>query len=232
MEAVETRTNVSTLTPEYGVRVLFHSFRYSQGDPELQQLIFVYLHNLRPAWTIDENLEEEISTRFIPLAKQFLNQYKPTTFHADTPETVESSTKSELDAMLGVFSESLDEESVIPTITEHLIQREYRFLRKGRDRKLPSKSFQKTPLTDPWMSHFRYFALEGHPTGLTEFDQMFQEMKKFWEHDPKGPEWDLNLDLSPTANSGLKPGDALRFIAYQWEQHHRGELFFSAATKT
>lgn len=42
-----------TLDPDYGARVLFLSYKYSQGANLLQHYIMRYLHKLRPGWRIE-----------------------------------------------------------------------------------------------------------------------------------------------------------------------------------
>src|SRR5258706_1731343 len=43
-------------------KLLFHSFKHSQGDANLQYNIFCYLRQFHPNWCIDESLSEAIVT--------------------------------------------------------------------------------------------------------------------------------------------------------------------------
>ena len=53
-----------TLDPDYGARVLFLSYKYSQGANPLQHSIMRYLHKLRPNWRIeDEGLKASLYQR-------------------------------------------------------------------------------------------------------------------------------------------------------------------------
>lgn len=47
------------LTAEYASQLLFQSFYFSQGDNNLQENMFKYLHLLHPSWKMSDSLFRE-----------------------------------------------------------------------------------------------------------------------------------------------------------------------------
>lgn len=177
------------LTPEYAARIIFDSFRFSQGDPDLQKQIFAYLHGIRPKWKISNDLLNKISKEFTFRVRGFMGYSEEPKPNVD---------RSLLHYNLGASSESdpindemlIDMEKIfngeetlivnVPVIARGVIVRDKRYLLdKGRPRTFHRSGPEKSEMGDPWLSHSIYYGVEEHATGLPEFDQMFVEVGEY-----------------------------------------------------
>jgi hypothetical protein len=98
--------------------------------------------------------------------------------------------------------------SLVARLTKGILEQDRLFLvqkREGRFRIGQGSS----PVTDPWMSHFKHFVIDQHPAGLPEYNQMFQDIRSLYEAGgaQSDPEW-------------------LASVASAWEIHHPGQIFF------
>lgn len=180
------------LTPEYAARVLFLSYKYSQGDPQTQKFIFQYLHSTRPEWKIkDEEFKQKIFDKALASIKKYVptdrNPTGPKAFHKTVPDfhepsrkVIEEDIKNQINFMQTFFADVTNSNplALAEVLSSQIIARDEKFLLKGRSR-VRSGTDPTTPSGDPYGSHIIDYVLKGSPTGLAEFDRMFSDIKKF-----------------------------------------------------
>jgi hypothetical protein len=173
------------LAPEYAGRILFNSFRFSQGDPVLQHQIFAYLHEIRPNWRIDVPQEEALKATAKKLHEHVAVGARPAGERAILHTMIESTDfGSELDSAISWLKKTFSGEPIghyngIRFIVDKIITRDANYLLYtdgGRPRTFHRPDLEKSEMGDPWLSHAIYYGIEGHTTGIPEYDQMFHEL--------------------------------------------------------
>lgn len=180
------------LTVEKAEKLLFLSFRFSQGDPQLQMYFFSWLQRMHPDWKIDEPMQAAINKHAKPHFEKFLQskEIKPNPLHKKITE-VETPLELETNQMRVIFNQDINkllsqEREMLEYVTSYnvLIKRiaqeiaardkAYLLSQGGRERPL---NVRPTVANDSWLSHLCYYALAGHSTGSEEYDQLFREIK-------------------------------------------------------
>jgi len=178
------------LTAEKASKLLFLSYRFSQGLPSLQKNIFRYIKVCHPEWRIDDALKEQIYERSEKIFIDYMKIAKGKG-HASVAaggadideEVIKKDLSRELNEMSHIFSkgaEDVDEtlkHRVREDIAIGLITRDYEFLSREKGRPRSSDEQQgKGVHADPFLSHLCYYGIEGHKTGSEEYDQMFSDV--------------------------------------------------------
>lgn len=176
------------LTAEYAARLFFWSFRISQGNQELQEEIFVYLHHLRPHWRIDDPIKEEFKRIAEAQVTKFLNTTKgEATLHMVFDNPVSETLNDGLfmwHLMIGILNEEDEPANVkLSDITDGILDKDLQYLiERGRPRSTSEETPaipSSLPSRDPFLSHFYYYGLEQHRTGLPEYDQLFRDVVNY-----------------------------------------------------
>ncbi len=207
------------LSIQYATKLLFSSFRFSQGYPDLQDLFFQYIHQLHPEWKIDETFAAELFESSKKVLINFLNPgeqdssttlTKKISLHNPDPdtempfsvETIENDTQMEIKNMMAYFNgETPDTEEdtdkqlepnvpsqVLSKIAVYLIERDEQFATGYSERIRKNMETDGTerysPYKDPHLSYLCYFGLEGHSTGIAEYDHMFRSLREYLLQSP------------------------------------------------
>ncbi|OGE15838.1 hypothetical protein A3F00_03335 [Candidatus Daviesbacteria bacterium RIFCSPHIGHO2_12_FULL_37_11] len=220
------------LTSEYAAQLLYHSFRFSQGDFRMQRSLFSYIHELHPFWRIYSEQEEIIKNMLI----------KPFSMHTAGFRHIRvgiADLNRQLSGELKYFVDTLNEnpnqdQYIYPyenaAMAREFILRDYKFLCDiwGRTRLHPNP---EVFTEDPFASFFRYYILEEQTTGLEEFDQMFSDIRAFFITSVGLDDWEIKKDNSimpaPKYYDKVKPGSALFWVAQVWEEQHPGKQYFA-----
>lgn len=193
------------LTPERAFQIFFLSYRFSQGNNELQQNIWSYLHATNLQWRITGEMEQFMKEKAPPVFEKFLwsTEMLHPTLSRSTLQWGESWSgligegppkelglksylSGNIEKMRDVFNAHVDltkrsKNELVRRILKGIIERDRRFLNRhrGDDSGRPrSKGIEgPTPQADPFLSHICYYVLEQHSTGSPEYDQMFQDVK-------------------------------------------------------
>lgn len=180
------------LSAERASNLLFLSFKFSQGRTEIQKLLFQWLKANHPEWRIDDQLAEKVSKLATVMAEKVIKPIddfadvadatQPGRYHGGMrADAVEDAIKDQLGEMGSVFEnkEPLEKDRLISDLTEKIVSRDLELVSrpKGRPRRWTSLE-QRRPATDPFLSHFCYYALEGHRTGDTLYDELFREIRE------------------------------------------------------
>ena len=189
------------LTAEYAAKLLFHSFRFSQGSPGTQRLLFQFIHELHPDWRINVDMNEAVLAR----ANNLVNNYMfkkggsnrrsvhalKTGFQDGQNKNIsKSDTRESIQDMLTIMADNLEsyipkDEDNIPKLAHAIMldiaESDGDYLLRDSNRRphvLASDGNKKSPFTDPWFSFICFYALEGNTTGISEFDELFAEISK------------------------------------------------------
>ncbi len=188
MEKSLNETNLdikNILTPDYAARFAYHSFRHSQGNQWLQKQIVSYAHAIRPSWEVQQSDIPKISTALNTLLPSF-EKMKQQGLHVSTEATSYYGTSRATDRILGLMEHCLKGESepkeselkgeIINDISKAIINQDHHFLiqKYGRNKIPPDIN---SPSRDDWLSHVVHFGLNGKPTGLKEFDEMYRDVR-------------------------------------------------------
>ncbi len=163
------------LTPDYAARILFQSYKHSQGLSGLQRDIFRYIHTIHPTWYMDNEQRKKVEE----LSEDRIIKYRSSSLHSEADA---NDIKSVLVDMQSALNYGEDEGrgrgSLVKEVTRCIVERDYASLklRNGRPRQLPN---QNNPATDPWLSFLVYYGLNGNTTHLPELDRMYSDVEKF-----------------------------------------------------
>lgn len=82
-------------------------------------------------------------------------------------------------------------------VAKGIIDQDYRFLCQsgGRPRALTRESQGNSPITDPWLSHYVFYGLEGHDTGYLDFNQIFGDCVSYIKNPPKTTDIEEMVDM-------------------------------------
>lgn len=176
----------------------YFSFKFSQGNNYLQKEIFEYLHILHPQLRIDDAKKQLISERTKKMVDKYLTHApetahgmnpKPKIFHVSlsqgkpfaSEKEMEKIKEEELQKRMDQMQEAFNSTTTvqISSITIRIIDND--FLNLYERGGLKDRSHPKTDnsANDPWASHICHYALNGNPTGIEEFNRMFQDVNNF-----------------------------------------------------
>jgi hypothetical protein len=189
------RENLNELSVERAAKLLFLSFRFSQGNSLAQHRIFEWLRLNYPDYRILEKDCEAVLSRAIEIAKSFFNKQGQKLHVNIEPDIVKSSLESELGKMQRLFkgrnlnSSSLPnspieleeilekEKTILGSLLDVLTEVDIKNINKGRTRYTGYQSNKVE--TDPRASFLVDYGLLGNSTGATEYDNMFKQIKDY-----------------------------------------------------
>lgn len=145
--------------------LVFQSFRFSQGGPELQEDILKWLI-VKGHFTdieLPATIPEYITEKLIPKKHEVLEEEEI------TPELRKMWSK----LLYANSSEKqfLSEEKLLPLILFNTIKRDKVYQERERPNRQPSEQITPDSINDPHASFIRKYILNAHPTGNTAFDK-------------------------------------------------------------
>ena len=161
-------------------RVLMTSFYLSQGSYPLQELLFGFVHLLRPDWRLSEAMSQDL----LRLAPSICTLVSRPELHGPLGDAaVDSTLESEINAMrteLGYEPAKLDEtewKEIHCNLLAQFIERDYHYLCEltSRPRSMCSGPIRH-PRHDPYVSLFCHHVQLGHEVGCAVFDEMLANM--------------------------------------------------------
>ena len=178
------------LDSEHATRLLFKSFYFSQGGTPLQEAIFSWLHTRYPEYRITDQMKDLIEKSILPRVRAVVSANPEDTKGAilhPVPEfqgirsNLESEIRTQLDSMQEIFERPVERYAYDPlhVVTQNLINRDARYLIRKGSRPRGGTKNMKAPEGDPFLSHLCHYGLNGQPTGVAEYDRMFQEIDSF-----------------------------------------------------
>lgn len=225
------------LTSQKAEKLLFLSYRFSQGSITLQSHLFYWLHFANPEWRIDAEMQEHITKQFGAHAKKFLGKSadleKKTSprFHsARNVEEIEASAQLEIRLMQDFFdgnmSDSFDvhartKEEVVAEIAKRVIDKDFEYLKNIEGRPRSHEGEHINAVGDPFLSHFVYYGFQGHSTGMKEYDDLFAEIAAYVRENIKNGAW--------TAENYPELFDVMRIYN---EKHPEGTVSMDVLTRT
>ena len=126
-------SNINQETKDKMAKLFFLSYRFSQGVPDLQKRIFVYLAYMHPKWTMSEAVLEEIRGISAPRIKSFLEAPKEVAVHeTEELEKIDNNINEDLKNMADVFNMNYEElesrKDFLDKLAGFIIARDYNFL--------------------------------------------------------------------------------------------------------
>lgn len=220
LESVNT-DEADNLTEKRAKRLLFLSFKFSQGSKSLQLRLLEYLRAVHPDWRIDLELAQDILSTTVPAIQRYIDPTVSSTarirhVQKDTLDDVgnEGQTRGAINMMRGVFNDNHGDandgaEHVIPNIINGIMERDSYYLQVGR----PGRSDEAPTASghdDQYLSQLCYYALGGHSTGDQDYDGMFQRIRAYiGEARPEEFEQAVRLRYSQ-----------LRWLVRTYNEHH------------
>lgn len=185
-EYPEDKEDVEYIDNEKAKKLLFLSYRFSQGKSELQYNIFEYLHDIRPRWRIGEKELPELQKALEETIQKYFGKSKDILLHPSSPMrdtvVIQESIKTEVKEFAEILNdkkEKINREEILSRIITRMIQGDSIFLsqKEGRERRA-TEGRKKSEHTDPWLSHLVYYGIQGHETGAEEYNQMFRDVRE------------------------------------------------------
>jgi hypothetical protein len=185
---------VEHLSEKELAKLLWLSFKFSQGNSTIQRAIFQYLHQKHPAWRVDASTMAKVVRKLDRPATQYIGRESVTHYpHGSSrygAPTAEKEATGELDRQLEIFQKCLardfeddrfeDDRSSDPTViltglAVGIIDKDTKFGNGMRPRKheIDERGGTYSPDKDAYLSHLVWYGLLGNPTGSTEYDKMF-----------------------------------------------------------
>ncbi len=162
----------SEFDEEYAKKIFISSFRFSQGEPLLQQDIFAYLHGIRPSWRIDAKMKRRLLTSSLGVIRKIV----PTRETIDTVKfphpvvneekqvSLQGETRNRLNDMQDALKSVMIPNAalLVAKITEKMIAKDIKFLKQDRP-----------------LSYICQYGIRGHSTGIEEYDMLFKEINAY-----------------------------------------------------
>lgn len=219
-------TKVDNPTYKEARRLFFDSFRFSQGESELQDDIFVYLHDAHPDWQITPEITQRIREGLLPIMKDRVliqNDAEAGPFHGSYKGDIEDFFE-QFNLALSGFVRIVNtgelrhagplrrKVPVVDRISKLILKQDKQFLvkRQGRARIVEGNEVKYNPDSDPWLSQLIYYGFEGNSTGSPDFDQMFADVKN----------WYLQNAVGDRTRAGRKRVSALQQVANIYYTNH------------
>jgi len=170
------------LKPDYAACFIYHSFKHSQGNQWLQRQIVSYAHLIRPLWEVKESDARAISIALNQLLQSY-DKMREKGLHVSNEATSPLGTSRAADQALYLMINFLKGENepkptIVEAITYGIIERDHYFFAKPNGRNKTSPDIN-SPSRDNWLSHAIHFGLNGNPTGLKEFDEMYRDARAY-----------------------------------------------------
>lgn len=184
---IETPESATELDVEQAGNLFIQSFRFSQGEVELQEDIFRFLHEIHPEWRMSDDFREKVyaesiekiknivfasSRRGIPGGpKNNMHTTVGTTHPQDRAvEVVKGGAKEELRQMQGILNgdgrlgdtDAKTGDDLIQKIAYSMLIRDINYLKKGRS-----------------ISYLRHFAFDSRSTSIPEYDLLFRKVGEY-----------------------------------------------------
>jgi hypothetical protein len=224
-------SGIKPISAEHGSKILFNGLRFSQGDRGLFVSIAEYFHTAHPTWQVEDQ------KTIVELCRQRVGKFfgpadSPLKLHAPIePSAWQRQVAEEADVLTASLNSSVFEpiNETLAHIASAIIGADrwlyYRRLKDpqdgykyGRYREVPETKRNNSYMQDRWMSHFKHYVIDGNQTELPEYDEMFADVKRFWEAKiQEDPIW--NPNVQPDYMS-LQPGKSLAYIIQVWEKTH------------
>lgn len=166
-------------------KLIFLSYRYSQGSQALQKDIYSYLTALHPEWTLSPRGRSIIADKLNKRINQFLHNdeivLQPTIL--SHPQKSKQHVRGSIGEELIIFEDELNagnryKDFDIESLTKYILDRDIQFVRDGRERISPLAS-QASPIFNPRLSHIFHYGFEGNNAGAKEYDRMFKDITTF-----------------------------------------------------
>ncbi len=157
-------------------KLFLASFDHSQGADAAQTLIARYLHITYPALSLSAEGVAELVASSHKAAQQVIatpQRHKPLN---DARPQLEMEAKN----FWSVFhlDEQASREQIIRQLTVALICRDWLY-KDGRPRAEQGVPAPYDPRKDSYLSFLCYYALQGHTTGIPEYNQMYKDIARF-----------------------------------------------------
>jgi hypothetical protein len=256
-------------------KIFLKTFEYSQGGgEENQKPLYEYLHELRPGWKISDVERAQIveganayaNARFVKpgtTAESVKEDPKGPTHKSLTQTDVHYGVKQEIDRMIQVIN-SDDLSHHAPDVVEmfrkqtaqriaiNILNRDFHYLfTKRHEGGRPRSGNPRQERFDPWLSHLRFYAGEGHGTGVPEFDQMFREVGDVVRRRLQSGQWQFDRNFVPKSGLAREVDDngnlheeireygadmkdntgQLSLMAKIWEEKHPGQSYMEPFTR-
>lgn len=187
------------LTLPHAMGLVLKSFRFSQGNYNLQLSMFDYLHMLRPEWRMSPELGEAVAEKLEKPIEKLLSSSSHMQLGGMVVDNLAHATELLQKSLNGMRNLTERQLTQLPiSITQEVLSADMKYLNAGRPRGhlIPdsNSSTNLNPSSDPFLSHACYYGLEENSTGLQEYDQLFQSVKHSMIQNPSGfYEYSLNL---------------------------------------
>lgn len=167
-------------------KFIIYSFRFSQGQPEIQDEIYNYIHaNYKDR--LDPNVIDGALPEAIDAVERIVGNPK---LHKQIENDSRTAIREEVMQNIDFLKNGLGHPPNLLRMGQKIIHRDRKFLVSGNDpdldisdplerssgRPRSTEDQRVTPNTDPFISQFVYYGLMGQTTGSPEFDAMFHDM--------------------------------------------------------
>jgi hypothetical protein len=188
-------SGVEYLSEKEIAKLLWLSFKYSQGSSGTQRAIFKYLHQRHPVWRMDDSTREKVVKTLIPPAAKFIGEASTSHFpHGSSmygEPTPEAEVETQLDLQLGDFQTYLsgglhpadtveppDRAMVLTELAVGMADRDTKFGDGMRPRKQEGEmnGSAYNPNKDAFLSHLVWYGFLNRPTEHKDYDQMFADV--------------------------------------------------------
>ncbi|MES2315357.1 MAG: hypothetical protein V4486_01325 [Patescibacteria group bacterium] len=177
----QTHEYLKYLTPEEAAKLLFLTFRFSQGDEKLQRNIMLWIHDVFPKYRIRNETHGQLDDLATNMATKYIFK-SPTPRHVpNINDGVKGFQEKDIREQITVWSTSFESildgdnndylrtNEILDNITYSLLLRDHKYLVERGGRPNQNKKMESQVI-----SH----ALNHRPTGSPEFDLMFSKISE------------------------------------------------------
>jgi hypothetical protein len=175
---LEVSVNNNFLPDADTAKLLFLSFRFSQGFPDLQKEIFKYLHREHPEW----KMRTDSKSAIIESLREKVQYVLKLQTHTRVDEAnIASELENRLQQMTVIINseKKIDESPICRTIFTLMLQQDRKYLCLSENNARPrlDPHADANTFVDAHFSHVCHFVIQGNPTGHPALDGMCTDLR-------------------------------------------------------
>lgn len=193
-----------SLLPKEVPKLLFLSFRHSQGSPDLQQWLFDYVYSVSGQQPLSSAEEQGLRRS---LSRAIQSYFRMDSYGASTA-AYHTTIQTKLVAMevkrtLSLWRQANERSTpltrpyIMRELTSEVVSRDAYYLLQHNGRARAAGESPCHPVHhDPFFSFIGYYALEGHATGLAVLDRLYGDVKTLIEQSQQAKQGNPSAEIA------------------------------------
>lgn len=177
------------LTPEHASKLLFFSFKYSQGQGELQTFLIDWLCQTNSTWRLSVTDLDTIMTltqdriyRYFGRSEDNHTALKPPYHRSIHADVIKAQVKIYTETMQYAAHGRLRNSHCFDYLVPHLINADFNYLSRHQGR-FRMNTTKNNPNSDQYQSQLLWYGALGHNCEMPEYSHIFEDV---WQYIQSG----------------------------------------------